>query len=145
MAHPVRANSNKREYFITALNIEVKYVGLNVLMATLSDRNVTRTEPIYTWVSIPPGKYRISVYPLNYDWHGEAAARSTLDIEAGKNYFIKVDWPPKPEPSFVAAMAQPLIEPIVGRKPYAAPELIVLPEVEGFEAIRNCRFVESTE
>lgn len=114
-------------------------------LAALSDKNVLRTEPIYTWVSIPPGKYRIGVFPLDYEWHGEAAAESELNIEGGKNYFIRVEWPPKPEPSFVAAITQPLIEPIVGRKHYAAPGLIMIPEKEGFEVIKNCRFVESTE
>jgi hypothetical protein len=125
--------------------IEASVYANGTKLATLSDRRALRSDPMYTWLSIAPGRYRVGIYPLAYDWHGEAAAESALDIEGGKSYYIKVEWPPKPDPSFAESITQPLVEPIVGRKPYLAPGLILLPENQAMEIMSRCRFVESQD
>jgi hypothetical protein len=99
----------------------------------------------YTWFYVIPGKYEYAVCPLDYDWRGQAAAVSILEIEKGKSYYISVAWYPKPPPSFVESITQPLLEPIVGRKPYKAPGLIMMSEVDAKEAMTRCRFVDPAE
>jgi hypothetical protein len=102
----------------------------------------TNKTPQYTWLSAAPGKYRIAIVPLNFEWGGEAAAASTLDIEKGRNYFVKVAWRPKPDPTFLEGLVSPLIEPIVGRKRYSPPGLIYLSETEAMDVMIHARFVD---
>jgi len=110
-----------------------------------------KTEPIYTWLQLAPGRYRIAIYPLTTDWKGDAAAASTLDLEGGRNYYVRVDWFPKPEPSFKETITSPsillapLIEPIVGRKPYAAPGLVLFGQKDAEAIIAHCRLVDPVE
>lgn len=99
----------------------------------------------YTWFYVTPGKYEYAICPLDYDWRGQAAAISTLEIEKGRSYYISVAWYPKPTPSLLESVVQPLIEPIVGRKPYKAPELIMLSEADAKKAMTGCRFVDPVE
>jgi hypothetical protein len=115
-------------------------------LITFSDNGALSSQvPQYTWFSVEPGKYRVVIYPLDYDWRGEPAADSTLDIEKGQAQFIEIAWHPKPEPSFLEGLAQPLIEPIVGRKRYLPPEIITMPESEAMDVMAHARFVDAVE
>ncbi len=106
-------------------------------------RLVALGDRMYTWYYVEPGRYDYSLVPLDPAWHGQAAAASSLELKAGKRYYVSVSWYKRPEPPVLEAIVAPIVEPLTGPKPYKPPRLIMLSEPDALSAMQRCRLVDS--